>query len=376
MAGIYIHVPFCKKKCIYCDFFSVGTLGKIQQYPSLIEKELLLRFQFIPDSNIETIYFGGGTPSLLDVYQIESILNSIAKTYKLSANPEVTLEANPDDITEDIVNGYRSVGINRLSIGVQSFNDDELIFLGRRHNAIAAEKSIEIARKNSFDNISIDLIYGIPGSSLESWEKSLQKAFSLGVEHLSCYHLTYEEKTILTKKLRERLFSELDENTSINQFNLLRELASKNNYIHYEVSNFAKEGFCSQHNSAYWKGINYLGLGPAAHSYNGLVREWNPGSYVDWQEGIETGHPKTQREELNELTQFNEILLTRLRTIWGIDLIELGKKFDKDLIDQLLENTKIHLKEKRLVLMNNHLTIPSEFYFVSDGIISDLIIVD
>jgi len=376
MAGIYIHVPFCKKKCVYCDFFSIGALDKISQYPIIIDKELQLRREFITEKNIETIYFGGGTPSLLSPIQIEKILNSFTKTFSISSNPEITLEANPDDLTKEILIGYRNVGINRLSIGIQSFNDNELTFLGRRHNALAAEKSVEIAQEIGFENISIDLIYGIPESTIESWHYSLSKAFSLGVKHLSCYHLTYEEKTVLAKKLKQKQFNEIDELLSINQFNLLRDFALQNGYVHYEVSNLVKDGFYSRHNTAYWKGISYLGLGPAAHSYNGSKREWNPNSYVEWQKGIENGIPNVQGEVLDEQTQFNEIILTRLRTIWGINLIELKNRFGKKMVDRLLLNANKYLQEKKLIIRDNHLKIPSEEYFISDGIISDLIIVD
>jgi len=376
MAGIYIHVPFCKRKCIYCDFYSIGTLDKIPNYPKLVERELQLRSEFISEKNIETIYFGGGTPSLLSQNQIGNVLESIAKTFKISSNPEVTLEANPNDLTKEALMGYKKAGINRLSIGIQSFNDNELVFLGRKHNALTAEKSVEIALQNGFDNISIDLIYGIPESTLESWHYSLSKAFSIGAKHLSCYHLTYEEKTVLSKKLKQKQFKEVDELLSIDQFNLLRKLALQNGFVHYEVSNLAKDGFYSRHNSAYWKGISYLGLGPAAHSFNGSRREWNPNSYAEWQKGIEEGTPNVQGEVLNEQTQFNEIVLTRLRTIWGIDMNELTSKFSKNLVDQLLMNANKYLQEKKLVIKDNHLQIPSEEYFISDGIISNLIVVD
>jgi len=376
MAGIYIHVPFCKRKCIYCDFYSIGTLDKIPNYPKLVERELLLRSEFISEKNIETIYLGGGTPSLLTQNQIENIIDSIAKTFKISSNPEITLEANPDDLTIEALIGYKKAGVNRLSIGIQSFNDSELTFLGRRHNSKDAEKTVEIALQKGFDNISIDLIYGIPKSTIESWRYSLSKAFSLGVKHLSCYHLTYEEKTVLSKKLKQKQFKEIDELQSINQFNLLRDLAQQNGFIHYEVSNLAKEGFYSRHNTAYWKGISYLGIGPAAHSYNGSKREWNPNSYVEWQKGIEKSIPNVQGENLDEHVQFNEIILTRLRTIWGINLIELKNRFSKKLVDQLLLNANKYIQANKMIIRDNHLQIPSKEYFISDGIISDLIVVN
>jgi len=376
MAGIYIHVPFCKKKCLYCDFYSVGSTDKISQYPSLIERELSLRKDFIVNEPIDTIYFGGGTPSLLSPAQIDLILNCIAKVFKISDDSEITIEANPDDISSELLSGYRSVGINRLSLGIQSFIDSELKFLGRRHDAQSAQNSIEMALNNGFDNISIDLIYGIPGSSIQSWDYNLKKAFSLDMKHLSCYHLTYEDGTPLTRKLKERKFTEVDELISVQQFDHLHTLAHQNDFIHYEVSNLAKEGFYSRHNTAYWKGIHYLGLGPAAHSFNGLHREWNPSSYTEWEIGINSQRPATHSEDIDEQTHFNEILLTHLRTLWGVDLAKLKDEFDSRVVEQLLQNAEHHLVAKRLMIKNNHLVIPPEHFFIGDGIIGDLILVD
>ncbi len=376
MAGIYLHVPFCKKKCLYCDFYSVGTKNKILQYPILVANELSLRKDFIVNEPIDTIYFGGGTPSLLSPDQIAHILNSIAKAFNISDDSEITIEANPDDITGELLLGYRSVGINRLSLGVQSFIDSELSFLGRRHDAQATQKSIALALNNGFENISIDLIYGIPDSSLENWDYNLKMAFSLNIKHLSCYHLTYESGTPLTRRLKEKKFNEVDESISVQQFNLLKELAEQNSFIHYEVSNLAKEGFYSRHNTAYWNGVHYLGLGPSAHSYNGLRREWNPNSYIEWEIGIESENPAIHSEDIDKQIHLNEILLTHLRTIWGVDLADLKNEFEGRMIEQLLLNAEHHLKAQRLVIRDNHLVIPPAYFFISDGIIGDLILVD
>jgi len=376
MAGIYIHVPFCKKKCLYCDFYSVGTTSKILHYPTLIEKELSIRKEFIANEIIDTIYFGGGTPSQLSPIQIAYILNCIAKNFSISMNSEITIEANPDDISVELMRGYRSAGVNRISIGIQSFIDAELRFLGRRHDAQAAEQSINLALENGFENISIDLIYGIPNSTESSWEFSLRRAFSKGIKHLSCYHLTYEEGTPLTRRLNDNKIAEVNESVSVQQFKILQVLAEKNGFIHYEVSNLAKEGFYSRHNTAYWNGIHYLGLGPSAHSFNGMRREWNPSSYIDWEETIEDQKPSSNSEEINKQNQFNEILLTHLRTIWGVNLIELKDRFDDRMIDLLLLNAENHLKAKRLEIIENHLIIPPKHFFISDGIIGDLIQID
>lgn len=376
MAGVYIHVPFCVKKCLYCDFYSVGTVDKISNFSFLIEKELALRSSFIANEQIDTIYFGGGTPSLLKPNQVAQILNSISKKFKVSDNSEITIEVNPDDVSKELLEGYRSEGINRISIGVQSFIDSELQFLGRRHNADAALQSIDFALNAGLSNISIDLIYGTPGSTLKSWEFNLRKAFSLDIKHLSCYHLTYEEGTPLTRKLKAKKIEEIDDLVSVQQFDLLQGIAKQNGFIHYEVSNLAKEGFYSRHNTAYWKGVHYLGLGPAAHSFNGLKREWNPNSYINWEAGIDAQKPATQSEEIDKLTKFNEILLTHLRTIWGVNLDNLKDEFDGKLIDELLLNAKPFINAKKLVIIDNHLLIPPEYFFISDGIIGELISVN
>ncbi|RPH34238.1 MAG: radical SAM family heme chaperone HemW [Bacteroidales bacterium] len=376
MASIYIHVPFCKKKCLYCDFYSIGTSNKISQYPLLIEKELSLRKSFIKNEPIDTIYFGGGTPSLIGSSQINHILDCIAKTYTISVDAEITIEANPDDISAELLQGYRLSGVNRISIGIQSFIDDELRFLGRRHNAQAAEQSVNLAQKNGFENISIDLIYGLPNSSSDSWGYSLNKAFSLNIKHLSCYHLTYEEGTVFGRRLKGKKIQEVDESISTQQFDLLRELSKKNGFIHYEISNLAMEGYLSRHNCAYWQGIPYLGLGPAAHSYNGLVREWNPNSYNEWEQGIQSENTVLQSEVLDERTKFNEKLLTHLRTIWGVKISDLQNEFREVLVNQMLFCAKPLLKTGRLTLINGYLSVPPEHFFTSDGTIGNLILVE
>lgn len=375
MAGIYVHVPFCKKKCFYCDFYSIGLSEKKEDFINNIIKELELRKSLIVNEVVETIYFGGGTPSLLSADQIDRILKKIDSLFPISGDPEITLEANPDDITKDLLEGYKQIGVNRLSIGIQSFIDEELTFLGRRHNVESAVNSVKLARLAGFNNISIDLIYGLPNSTIKSWDYSLKQAFSLGVEHLSCYHLTYEQGTPLYRKLEKKQLAEIDDTLSENQFLLLRKRACENEFIHYEISNLAKDGFFSRHNTSYWKGICYLGVGPAAHSYNGSFRQWNPKSYKTWVTGLEAKVPSIQGEELNINTKFNEKLLTNLRTIWGVDLGELRNEFGDTLVNQLLASCDGLFIDKKIIIVNNHLVIPNEHLFVSDGIISDLLIV-
>jgi len=285
MSGIYIHVPYCKHKCEYCDFYSVVTSEGKEKFASLIEKELVLRKEYLPDNEIETIYFGGGTPSMLDENQISDILNSISKNYTISKN----LEANPDDLTSELLISLRSIGVNRLSIGIQSFSDIDLKQLGRRHDASQAVNAVNMAHNADFDNISIDLIYGLPYSNTDIWISNLQKAFELPVSHLSCYHLIYEEGTPLSKRVVLGKVTPVSEDLSVEQFQILQEMSAKNGFIHYEISNLAKEGCFSRHNSSYWNQVPYLGLGPSAHSYNGISRDWNPKSIAIWKNSIENG---------------------------------------------------------------------------------------
>jgi len=372
LAGIYIHVPFCHRKCSYCDFYSVGKSKLNDDFPELIVRELNLRKDYLPTNQIETVYFGGGTPSLLSTSQIEVILTGINKIFSVSSSPEITLEANPDDLTLELLLGYKQAGINRVSIGVQSFNDNELEFLGRRHNAQRAFDAVKQIYQAEILNVSLDLIYGLPNSSISSWEFSLKKAIELGVQHLSCYHLTYEESTPLTRKLNKGLFHSVDEDLSIRQFDLLRQITQENGYLHYEISNFAKEGFISKHNSSYWQGIPYLGVGPSAHSFNVETRQWNPASIEEWANGIKECKPSFQSEEIDETSRFNEFLLTRLRTIWGVDLNFVANTFNEKYIKFLQREMEKQIKKGNLIINSNNLTIPSESYFISDAILEDL----
>lgn len=373
MAGIYIHIPFCHHKCLYCDFYSTGKSKLTDDFPSLILKEVGLRKNFIPEEKVETIYFGGGTPSLLSFIQIQEILTGINRNFAIEPNPEITIEVNPDDLSKDILRGYKSIGINRISVGVQSFIDDELKFLGRRHDANKAIESILDIYNTGFANVSVDLIYGIPNSSLESWEYSVNKAIELNVQHLSCYHLTFEESTPLTRKLKKGFINALDEELSIKQFQILREKTNANGFIHYEISNFAKEGFISKHNSSYWHGVPYLGVGPSAHSFNGKMRQWNVSSLDQWSNEIKQSKCTVQSETIDDTTKFNELLLTRLRTIWGVDLNFVAHTFPKKYSDYLRSSISEHLKKGNLIIVDeSKLIIPPDKYFVSDAIIEDL----
>lgn len=373
MSGIYIHVPFCNRKCSYCDFYSVGKGKLTEDFPKLIAREIELRADYLPDKSVETIYFGGGTPSLLPVQFIEEILIAIHANFVVSTTPEITIEVNPDDVTESLLNGYVHSAINRISIGVQSFIDDELSVLGRRHNSEKAIDSIKKIYKSGISNVSLDLIYGLPNSSLESWEYSLRKAFEQGVQHLSCYHLTYEESTPLTRMLRRNVINPIDEDLSLKQYELLRKLAKEQGFMHYEISNFAKEGYISRHNSSYWLNTPYLGVGPSAHSFNINTRQWNPSSISEWGSAINENKPALQTETIDEATRFNELLITRLRTIWGVDLKMVANDFEKKYNDHLRREMDKQLKLNNLVITpSSIIRIPSEKYFLSDTILANL----
>ncbi len=375
MAGIYIHVPYCKKKCNYCDFFSVGASQIDNRFADNILDELRLRYSLLIDKRVKTIYFGGGTPSLFPVSEVEKIILVLKQFFEVDSQAEITIEVNPDDVTTELAEGYKKIGINRLSIGVQSFNNDELEFLGRRHNSETAKNAIRIFRDAGFSNISIDLIYGLPGSNLEKWRRSLEIAFEQNIEHLSCYHLTYESGTPLTRKLNKGQVQAMDDEDSKKQFDLLRKFTLQAGYIHYEISNLAKPGYHSRHNSSYWLGNEYLGLGPSAHSYNKIRRWWNSPSIFKWQKDIEQGLLVPENELIDEVTRFNELLITRLRTIWGINLKDITNNFNVNINNHLRKKILPYIKNGIISLQNSTIVVEPEYYFISDSIVSDLLYV-
>jgi len=375
MAGIYIHIPFCRKKCSYCDFYSVGEAKLDNHFTDFVHKELSLWNSLLTDRIVKTIYFGGGTPSLLPASDIKKIISGIGEFFVVDPNAEITIEVNPDDITHELAEQYHTIGINRVSIGVQSFNNNELVFLGRRHDTGKAVEAIRIFRKAGIANVSIDLIYGLPNSTLKSWKHSLEAAFELDIHHLSCYHLTYEEGTPLTRRVVKGTVMPLDEELSRAQFDLLRELSHANGFVHYEISNLAKPGYISLHNSGYWLGLEYLGLGPSAHSFNRSMRWWNPSSITGWEKEVDSGNFPKNMEAIDEVTRFNELLITRLRTMWGVNLNEVANGFSIDIYNHLRKKIIPFIGSGKMVMENNILTIPPNQYFVSDSIVTELLIV-
>lgn len=324
MAGIYVHIPFCKSKCIYCDFYSIVNVTSQSKLVEALIKELYLSKDYLKADIVNTIYLGGGTPSMLLDDEIKSIKEAIESLFVVSDNAEITIEANPDDLTPERLLFYRNLGFNRLSLGVQSFNDDDLKFLNRRHNANQAQKAVFWAKEAGFNEISIDLIYGLPDQTLEAWQKNLEIAFSLPVTHLSSYHLTYEEGTKLMQLKINGTVTEASDESSVAFFEMLQNRVEENGFNQYEISNFSVLGHESKHNSNYWSGEKYLGIGPSAHSFDGTTRQWNVADVRQYIKGIDTGKLMFEKELLSEGDRYNELIITAFRTSRGL---EMDKKF-------------------------------------------------
>jgi oxygen-independent coproporphyrinogen-3 oxidase len=371
MAGIYIHIPFCKKLCFYCDFYHVISKGENGEFIEALLKEATLRSSYLEGETIATIYFGGGTPSVFSTEEIGLILEKIKQNFAVDGSCEITIELNPDDVSPAYLKGLKLLGINRISLGIQSWNDSILKKLNRRHNSAGAENSLRDVFNAGFENVTVDLIYGIPGMTLEDWSADLNFTFTFPIKHLSAYHLTIEQGTVFGKMKESGDLTEIDEDDSTAMFNRLIEKSEVAGFIHYEISNFGKPGFFSLHNSNYWKQVNYLGLGPSAHSFNGYSRQWNLRDLKGYLKAINGGKPFFESEELDKRTRFNEYIMTSLRTMWGIDLEYVETAFDKEGYDYVLNLSGkfrnyglMHLEKKNLVLTN-------QGKMISDNIISE-----
>ena len=318
MAGIYIHIPFCRQKCNYCDFYKTLNTSQIGEFISALKSEITQRKKYFENEPVETIYFGGGTPSVLKENEIHEILSLLKKEFQILPHTEITFEANPDDLSVSYLQSIYNAGINRLSIGIQSFQNKHLQKMNRRHSAIQAVESVENAVKIGFKNISVDLIYGLPNLTANDWKESLNKVFQMPVQHLSAYHLTYHKRTVFYNWLKNGTLKELKESVSISQFNLLIEEAEKNGFEQYEISNFAKNKMYSKHNTSYWIGKKYLGVGPSAHSFNGTSRRWNISDTEKYIISIQKNSTFYEKEILMKNERYNEYILTRIRTIWGV----------------------------------------------------------
>nr|WP_129729495.1 radical SAM family heme chaperone HemW [Parabacteroides goldsteinii] len=373
MAGLYIHVPFCAKRCLYCDFFSNTEMKYKEPYVTALIRELEIRKDYIGNEPLETIYFGGGTPSQLQATDFERIFDAIQRLFDTSGCKEVTLEANPDDMTPEYVTGLRRFPFNRISMGVQSFKAEDLRFLNRRHDREQALRAVELCKENDLANISIDLIYGLPGQTLKEWESNLDMAIRLDIPHISAYHLIYEEGTALYKLKEAGKISPVEEEVSVSLFTSLIDRLTANGYLHYEISNFARPGMISRHNSSYWTGKKYLGAGPSAHSYNGESRQWNVSSLPAYIRRIESGSPEVEVEELDINTRYNDFIITGLRTMWGVNLTEIQGQFGNDKLIYCQKQATPYLKQGLLIEKDATQTLSRNGIFISDSIMSDLL---
>lgn len=372
MAGIYIHVPFCKTRCIYCDFYTRTDISPKYNYVTALCNEVLLRKDYIKGEGIKTIYFGGGTPSQLAFDDFRRIFDMLFVNFEIQADAEITIEANPDDLTPQYVEILRKLPFNRLSMGIQSFDDEELKFLKRRHSAAKAIDAVGLCKSFGYDNISIDLMYGLPNQTMEIWKGNLNAAIALDIQHISSYHLIYEQGTRLYRLFKLGEVKPVNEDLSVDMFSTMIDELSFAGFEQYEISNFARNGLYSRHNSSYWLGEKYLGLGPAAHSYDGQNRAWNIASISKYIEGINEGKPNIEIEYLDENTRYNDFILTGMRTRWGVNISALNALFGTRLKDYCLKNARKYLEQGFLTQDGDILKLTRKGIFISDGIMSDL----
>ena len=373
---IYLHIPFCKQKCSYCNFHFSTSFSLKDEMLSAIKKEIQLRHNELENKTLKSLYFGGGTPSVLSVDEIKSLIDEIQKYFSFDNNIEITLESNPDDLNKNFLEELSQTEINRLSIGTQSFFDEDLKLMNRAHNASEAESSIKRAQDFGLVNISIDLIYGSPTSNFEIWKDNLSKTIELQVPHVSSYALTVEPKTALEKWIENGKIRSPEETEQNQEFYYMKDFLKDNGFDHYEISNFGKPGFHSKHNSAYWKSEPYLGIGPSAHSYNGhLERSWNIANNPIYIKNLNQNILPIEKEILTEKDRFNEMIMIGLRTIWGVDLNRINQNFSSEVIDYLNQEIKSKIESGILEIENNYLKIPEKHWFLADGIASDLFIV-
>lgn len=371
MSGIYIHIPFCKQACHYCDFHFSTSMKKKDEMVLALAKEIVMRKNEFSNEVVETIYFGGGTPSVLSNDEINFLISEVYKNYSVVENPEITLEANPDDLSTERIIELSKSPVNRLSIGIQSFYEEELKMMNRAHNSAEAINCLTEASKY-FDNISLDLIYGIPGLTDEMWRKNIETALSFGIPHISSYALTVEPKTALRKLIDTGKIAEPQDEVASNHFMILVETLEKNGFIHYELSNFGKENYFSKNNSAYWLGKKYIGIGPSAHSYDGEKRGWNIANNSLYLKSIQNNELPIETETLTISDRYNEYIMTGLRTIWGVSLERIETEFGLEYLDYLKKQSQKFLNDELLFIENDILKPTSKGKFLTDGIASDL----
>ncbi len=371
MSGIYIHIPFCKQACHYCDFHFSTSMKKKEEMVLALSKELQLRMREFQNESVATIYFGGGTPSRLQIADLRFLITTIYENYTVVENPEITLEANPDDLSELYLLELKTIGVNRLSIGIQSFFEEDLQLMNRAHNSEEAKKCLEIASRY-FDNISLDLIYGIPGMTNEKWLQNIETALSFGIPHISSYALTVEPKTALNKLIQTGKVASPKDEVAQEHFMILVETLEKNGFVHYELSNFGKENYFSQNNSAYWLGKKYIGIGPSAHSYDGDARSWNIANNTMYLKSIQNSELPSEAEILTQEDRYNEYIMTGLRTIWGVSLVRIEQEFGAKYLNYLKQQSQKFIADGLLSNTNEILKPTLRGKFLTDGIASDL----
>lgn len=376
MSGIYIHIPYCRQKCHYCNFFSVASRGTMPAMVQAICHEAELRHQYTGGQATETIYFGGGTPSMLEPQLLTQLMDSLKKLFAFSAEAEITLEANPDDITPENLHLWKTIGINRLSIGIQSFRDEDLTYLNRVHDAARAIKCLQQAQEAGFSNLTLDLIFGIPTLDDAGWISNIKKATDLGIPHISAYSLTVEPRTALDVMIRKGTAKPVDEQQSARQFELLMKLMDEKGYLHYEISNYCLPGRFARHNTAYWKGETYLGLGPSAHSYNGQSRQWNVSSIKEYLEAINRRSIPSESEELNLEQTYNEYVMTGLRTMWGCNSGDIRHRFGPVFSGYFSENAVPWINSGCMDKSGDVYTLNQKGKLLADGIASDLFFIE
>ncbi len=378
MAGLYIHIPFCSSKCRYCDFFSrvVNNEDSKSAYVAALCKEIELQKNYLGTKNINSVYFGGGTPSLLSIKQLNDIFTAIFKYFNLSENNEITLETNPEDLTKDFLHDLKKfTPVNRLSIGLQSFTDEELQFMNRKHSANTSLQAIKNAKSAGFSNITGDLIFALPNQTLDTWKYNLETFFSLDIPHLSAYNLTIEEDTVFGLWKRKNKIKEVKDDLSLKMYEILIETAKKNDFFHYEISNFAKKGYIAKHNFSYWTGEKYLGIGASAHSFNRNSRQWNIANINKYIEKIHKNIIPAEKEILTDNDKFNELIITGLRTYKGININKL-KAYNSVYYNQISSIIKKYIDDNFLQKTDNHLILTKQGKFISDAIMSELLIID
>ncbi len=374
MAGIYLHIPFCRDSCNYCDFHFTTDPRWSKEIIMAMAREISIRKEYLEGMEIGTIYFGGGTPSFVKKELVNILLEAIRSNFIMSKDPEITLEANPEDLNKRYLSDLLKIGINRLSIGIQSFFDDDLKFMNRSHNAEQAIRSVKEAGQAGFKNINLDLIFGFPGLTDKKWIINIEKTIDFHVEHLSAYHLTYEPSTVLYyRKIKNRI-SDINEQDSMRQFSKLCEKMKIAGYVHYEISNFAIDGFYSRHNSGYWKQVPYLGIGPSAHSYNGKTRQWNIPRNMSYIKGINNNEDFYETEVLDQTARYHDYVMTTIRTIWGTDERYILKEFGQHFHDHFIKYAARFVSSGDLVLKNGICYLTEKGMLISDFIIKELFI--